>query len=126
MKRGALLGKEPRVDQKVFAAIGSPDFASTVSVVFSGCYPATVSDFETVFLCPLNSSAAARQPLCSFSARPTPLPDAGAFAPKRGRGYRHPGPHWQPIAAARVAADKTSYCSFWLDNLTFPQLRYGT
>ncbi|SFQ64851.1 hypothetical protein SAMN04515668_3407 [Hymenobacter arizonensis] len=59
MKRGTLLSKEPRVDRKVFATIGFSDFASGISVVFFGCCPATVSDFETVFLCPLSSSFAA-------------------------------------------------------------------
>ena len=36
MKRGTLLGREPRVDRKVFATIGFPDFASGISVVFLG------------------------------------------------------------------------------------------
>jgi hypothetical protein len=63
MKRGTLLSRESRVDWKVFTAIGSPDFASGISVVFSGCCPATVSDSETVFLCPLSSSAAAPPPI---------------------------------------------------------------
>ncbi|TGD77597.1 hypothetical protein [Hymenobacter wooponensis] len=58
MKRGALLGWEPRVDREVFATIDSPDFASGISVVFSGCCPSTVSNSETVFLCPLRSAAA--------------------------------------------------------------------
>jgi len=62
MKRGALLGKEPRVGRKVFAITGFPDFAFGISVVFSDCCPATVSDSETVFLCPLSSAAAALQP----------------------------------------------------------------
>jgi hypothetical protein len=52
-KRGTLLGKDPRVDRKVFATIGFPDFAVGISVVFSDCCPATVSESETVFLCPL-------------------------------------------------------------------------
>jgi hypothetical protein len=52
-KRGTLLSKEPRVDQKVFATISFPDFAFGISVIFSDCCPATVSDSETVFLCPL-------------------------------------------------------------------------
>ena len=56
-KRETLLSKEPRVDRKVFATIGFPDFAIGISVVFSDCYPATVSDSETVFLCPLSSAA---------------------------------------------------------------------
>jgi hypothetical protein len=60
-KRGTLLGKDPRVARKGFAATGFPDFAAGISVVFSDCCPATVSDFETVFLCPLTSSAAAPQ-----------------------------------------------------------------
>jgi hypothetical protein len=55
MKRGALLGRELRVDRKVFAAIGFSDFAAGISVVFSECCPATVSESETVFLCPLDS-----------------------------------------------------------------------
>ena len=63
MKRGTLLGREPRVDRKVFVAIGFPDFAAGISVVFSEYYPATVSDFETVFLCPVSSLAAAPQPI---------------------------------------------------------------
>jgi hypothetical protein len=63
MKRGTLLGREPRVDQKVFAIIGFPDFTAGISVVFSKCCPATVSDFETVFLCPLSSLAAAPRPI---------------------------------------------------------------
>jgi hypothetical protein len=56
MKRGTLLSQEPRKGRKVFATIGFPDFAFGVSVVFSGCCPATVSDSETVFLCPLSFS----------------------------------------------------------------------
>jgi hypothetical protein len=64
MKRGSLLTKEPRAGRKVFATI---DFPVGVSVVFSDCCPATVSDSETVFLCPLGSVAAAWQPV-SFSA----------------------------------------------------------
>jgi len=63
MKRGTLPGTEPREDRKVFATIGFPDFAAGISVVFSGYCPATVSDSETVFLCPLGSSAAAPQPI---------------------------------------------------------------
>ena len=63
MKRGTLLGSEPRVDRKVFATIGSPDFAFDISVVFFECCPATVSDSETVFLCRLSSSVAALQPI---------------------------------------------------------------
>lgn len=58
MKRGTLLDREPREDRKVFATIGFSNFAAGISVVFSGYCPATVSDFETVFLCPLDSSAA--------------------------------------------------------------------
>jgi hypothetical protein len=46
--------------RKVFASIGFPDFAFGISVAFSDCCPATVSDSETVFLCPLSSAAAAR------------------------------------------------------------------
>ena len=63
MKRGTLLGRKPRVDRKVFTNISFPDFASGISVVFSGCCPATVSESETVFLCPLSSSVAAPQPI---------------------------------------------------------------
>ncbi len=54
MKRGTLLGWDPRVDRKVFATIGSSDFAFGISVIFSACCPATVSDSETVFLCPVS------------------------------------------------------------------------
>lgn len=61
-KRGTLLGKEPRVSRKVFATSGFSDFASGIFVVSFGYCPATVSDSETVFLCPLSSSAAARHP----------------------------------------------------------------
>ncbi|MCR5886845.1 hypothetical protein LRS06_03465 [Hymenobacter sp. J193] len=57
MKRGTLLDEEPRVGRKVFKTIGFPDFASGVFVVFPGYFPATVSDFETVFLCLLRPSA---------------------------------------------------------------------
>jgi hypothetical protein len=63
MKREALFGREPRVDQKVFASIGFLDFAAGISVVFSECCPATVSDSETVFLCLLGSSAAVPRPI---------------------------------------------------------------
>jgi len=62
-KRGTLLGKEPRVNRKVFATIGFSEFASGIPVVFSECYPATVSESETVFLCALSSAAAAPQPI---------------------------------------------------------------
>jgi len=62
-KRETLLSKEPRMDRKVFVAIGFPDFAFGISVVFSDCCPATVSDSETVFLCPLSSAAAAVPPV---------------------------------------------------------------
>jgi hypothetical protein len=62
-KRGTLLGKDPRVARKGFATIGFPDFAFGISVIFSACCPATVSDSETVFLCPLRSSATAPPPL---------------------------------------------------------------
>jgi hypothetical protein len=61
MKRGALLDSAPRMERKFFATIGFPDFAAGISVVFFGFCPATVSNFETVFLCPLHSSAAAPQ-----------------------------------------------------------------
>jgi hypothetical protein len=60
MKRGSLLAKEPRAGRKVFATI---DFTVGVSVVFSDCYPATVSDSETVFLCPPSAVAAAGLPV---------------------------------------------------------------
>jgi len=63
MKRGTLLGLEPRVDRKDFATVGFPDFAFGISVVFFGYCPATVSDSETVFLCPLSSSVAAPPPI---------------------------------------------------------------
>ncbi|UYZ59871.1 hypothetical protein [Hymenobacter latericus] len=66
LKRGALLDQAPRMDRKVCAAIGFPDFASGISVVFSGFCPATVSDSETVFLCPEGSAVAALQPVASF------------------------------------------------------------
>jgi len=39
MKRGTLLGREPRGDRKVFATIGFPDFAAGISVVFLGIAP---------------------------------------------------------------------------------------
>jgi len=55
------------VGRKVFATIGFSDFAFGISVVFSDCCPATVSDSETVFLCPLSSAA----------ARPVGLPALG-------------------------------------------------
>ncbi|WP_022823319.1 hypothetical protein [Hymenobacter norwichensis] len=61
MKREILLGWEPRVDRKVFAIIGFPDFAFGISIVSSDCCPATVSDSETVFLCPLSLAAAVAQ-----------------------------------------------------------------
>ncbi len=93
MKRGTLLGKEPRVGQKAHAAFGSPDFASVISVFFSGYFPAAVSDSETVFLCPLSSSATpCRQlNLRRAQASPTPLltgnlpPQTGAAAFALGR-----------------------------------------
>ncbi|RZK30232.1 MAG: hypothetical protein EOO63_07255 [Hymenobacter sp.] len=68
-KRGTLFSKEPRMDRKVFASSGFSDFAFGISAVFSDCCPATVSDSETVFLCPLSSVAAARcgLPLVRFS-----------------------------------------------------------
>jgi len=62
MKRGTLPGKDPRVDQKVCTAIGFSDFAAAVSVIFSACCPAAVSDSETVFLCPFGSSDATTPP----------------------------------------------------------------
>jgi len=39
MKRGTLLGREPRVDRKVFATISFPDFAFGIPVVFLGVAP---------------------------------------------------------------------------------------
>lgn len=60
MKRGTLPGKDPRVDQKVCAAVGFSDFAAVASVIFSACCPAAVSDSETVFLCPLGLAVSAR------------------------------------------------------------------
>jgi hypothetical protein len=60
MKRGTLPGKDPRVDQKVRAAVGFSDFAAVVSVIFSACCPAAVSESETVFLCPLHLWTPAR------------------------------------------------------------------
>jgi hypothetical protein len=58
MKRGTLLGRDPQEGRKVFAAIGFPDFAAGISVVFAKYCPAAVSDSETVFLCPFRSLAA--------------------------------------------------------------------
>ena len=55
MMRGTLLNSDPREDRKVFATVGFTDFVSAVSVIFSGCCPATVSDSETVFLCAVGS-----------------------------------------------------------------------
>jgi hypothetical protein len=55
MKRGTVLGKEPRVDHKVFSTIGFSDFAFGISVIYSESCPAAVSDSETVFLCPSRS-----------------------------------------------------------------------
>lgn len=75
MKRGALLGKEPRADRKVFAGIGFIAVAFGVSGIFSACCPATVSDFETVFLCPLSSVAPAALP------GGAPAPDSERTAP---------------------------------------------
>jgi len=72
-KRGTLLSKEPREGRKVFATIGFPDFAFGVSVVFSDCCPATVSDSETVFLCPLSSAAAVAPPVSFPAAGSSPL-----------------------------------------------------
>ncbi|MBO2029984.1 hypothetical protein J4D99_01165 [Siccationidurans ginsengisoli] len=62
-KRGTLLSKEPRVGRKVFATNGFPDVAFGISAIFSAYYPATVSDSETVFLCPLRSVAVATPPI---------------------------------------------------------------
>ena len=109
MKRGPLLGREPRVDRKVFATIGFPDFASGISVIFSGCCPAAVSDSETVFLCPLSSSAAAAQPIPGSNANLKPLLDANTFAPNGGSGHQRFGPQGQPVAPSRAMADKTSH-----------------
>ena len=39
MKRGNLLVREPRMDLKVLATIGFPDFAAAISVVFLGIAP---------------------------------------------------------------------------------------
>ncbi|WP_152560051.1 hypothetical protein [Hymenobacter sp. IS2118] len=36
MKRGTLLGKDPREDRKVFATVGFSDFAAGISVAFLG------------------------------------------------------------------------------------------
>jgi len=58
-KRGILLSEEPRADRKVFATTDFSDFAFGISGIFSTCCPATVSDSETVFLCPLRSAVAA-------------------------------------------------------------------
>ncbi|MGI4832146.1 MAG: hypothetical protein ACRYFK_01660 [Janthinobacterium lividum] len=63
MKRGTLLGKEPQVNRNVFATYSFPNFAAGISVIFSAYYPAIVSDSETVFLCPLSSSATTPQPI---------------------------------------------------------------
>ncbi|UOQ69380.1 hypothetical protein [Hymenobacter volaticus] len=87
MKREALLDREPRVDQKVFAAIGFPDFTAGISVVFSGCCPATVSDSETVFLCPLRSLTVVPQLIAAS-------PDANTRSAKGGgcpSAPAHPG-----------------------------------
>ncbi|MDU0372897.1 hypothetical protein ACFPAF_21040 [Hymenobacter endophyticus] len=78
MKRGTLLGKEPRVDRKVFAASGFSDFASRISVVFSEYCPSTVSEAETVFLCPLGSLATVAQSAHSSSATGASLCSMGA------------------------------------------------
>jgi len=70
MKRGSLLAKEPRAGRQAFATIGFPDFACGVSVVFAEYCPTTVSDFETVFLCPLGSAAAPpASPLLAVGSR---------------------------------------------------------
>jgi hypothetical protein len=58
--------------REVFATVGFSDCAVGVSVVFSACCPATVSDSETVFLCLPRAATAAgsrRQafPLARFS-----------------------------------------------------------
>jgi len=95
MKRGTLLGKKPRVDRKVFTTIGFPDFASGISVVFSGCCPATVSDSETVFLCPLSSSVAAPQPIHNSNSRPILSLDANTLFPNRGCCHQRFSPHRQ-------------------------------
>jgi hypothetical protein len=55
-KRGILLKQEPRMGRKAVAATGFADVAFGVFVDFSDYCPATVSDSETVFLCPLNFS----------------------------------------------------------------------
>jgi hypothetical protein len=82
MKRGSLLAKEPRAGRKVFATI---DFAVGVSVVFSDCCPTTVSDSETVFLCPPSAVAAAGQP-GSPSGFP-PWAAAAGLAPTRFHSF---------------------------------------
>jgi len=58
--------------RKVFAAIGFADDAFGISVDFSACCPATVSDSETVFLCPLSSAVPARLPALGQARRPHP------------------------------------------------------
>jgi hypothetical protein len=69
MKREILLGREPRVDRKVLAIIGFPDFAFGIFVVSSDGCPAAVSDSETVFLCPLSLAAAVVRHVASPSWR---------------------------------------------------------
>jgi hypothetical protein len=97
MKRGTLLGKELRVGRKVFAIIGSPDFTAGISVVFSECCLATVSDSETVFLCPLSPLAVAPQPITAshggqharryqWKLPPTPRPTPAASLSTMGSG----------------------------------------
>ncbi|HET9503245.1 MAG TPA: hypothetical protein VFO93_06875 [Hymenobacter sp.] len=66
-KRETLRSKEPRMDRKVFATIDFPDFAFGVSIVFSTFCPATVSDSETVFLCPLGLAAVAAQSVSALA-----------------------------------------------------------
>lgn len=74
MKRGAQLDREPRADRKAFGTIGFSDSVTGIFVVFSGYCPATVSDSETVFLCPVSSAVAAPPPwLLPPSPRLTPL-----------------------------------------------------
>jgi hypothetical protein len=67
-----MLSKETRVDRKVFAIVDFPNFAFGIFVVFSSYYPATVSDSETVFLCPLSSLAPSRSQFLFPNSNATP------------------------------------------------------
>ncbi|MET4107457.1 hypothetical protein [Hymenobacter sp. UYP22] len=112
MKRGTLLGKEPRVDRKVFAAIGFADFASHISVVFSGYCPTTVSEAETVFLCPLSSLATDSQSAYSSSATGTSPCFIGARAlPELGLPQR-PSPHQQVVSPSSEGAVRIQILRF--------------